>query len=339
MKIINAMLGRGQGGIEQAFVDYHDALVLAGHEVHAVIHPDSAARIVLEARKIPFHTLPNWGAWDAIAVLRLEKLLRKVKPDVSIAHGNRAISLLQWAGVKKLIAPLHNYKIKCRGLSAVISPTKDLTRYAQNCGVPAARIFPVPNLVRVPIQAAERQPHTPPVIGSMGRFVPKKGFDIFINALAILKEKNIPFKAVLAGGGEEAAALQSLAALKGLGPQLAFTGWAENKEAFFNQLDMFCLPSHHEPFGIVLLEAMAYKLPVITTNSEGPSEIIEHRINGLITPRGDAQSLADAFAALIKDREHARLLAKHAYDTVRGSYDLPIVSAKLDLALKSIAAL
>src|SRR6202034_4671627 len=103
---------------------------------------------------------------------------------------------------------------------------------------------------------------------------------------------NIPFKAVLAGEGEEEGALRDLAREKGLGEELRFAGWVTDKQAFFDSIDLFCLPSHHEPFGIVLLEAMAQGLPVVATASEGPSEILEAGEPGVLVPTNDAGALA-----------------------------------------------
>ena len=98
LRIANVMLGRGLGGLEQALLDHSDALGRTGHEVHAVIHPDAAIRPALEAHGTKWHGLPHLGAWDMVAAMRLRLLLRRLRPDVCVAHGNRAMSLLRLAG-------------------------------------------------------------------------------------------------------------------------------------------------------------------------------------------------------------------------------------------------
>ncbi len=335
MRIVNAMFGRGLGGIEQALLDYGDALRFCGHNVHTVIHPKAAVRPLLEASGHPFHTLSNLGTWDIFAIGRLRQWLRTVNPDAAIAHGNRAVSLLRQAGCQNLIAATHNYTIRCKKLAAVFCPTLDLMRHTQAQGVLPAQTHYIPNMVRVPASLPPRTRQQPPRIGTMGRFVLKKGFDVFIDALAQLQSRGVEFQAVLAGNGEEAATLHQLAADRHLNNML-FPGWVKDKQAFFDSIDVFCLPSRHEPFGIVLLEAMAQGVPVVTAASEGPSEIISHGQEGLIVPVGNAIALADAMETLLADAPRATQMAANAWHTVRQKYSLPVISAKLDLALRSV---
>ena len=331
------MLGRGLGGLEQALLDFNDALGQVGHEVHAVIHPDAAIRPALEARGALWHALPHLGAWDVIAAARLRLLLRRYRPDVCIAHGNRAMTLLRRAGADPLIAVLPNYKMQCRGAAAVFYPTLDLKRYAANLGVAEACLHHIPSMVAVPSAPPRRTWHRPPVIGAMGRCVAKKGFEVFVTALGRLRSQGTPFRAVIAGDGPERAALERLAAACGLQDVLRFPGWLHDKPAFFSGIDVFCLPSHHEPFGIVLIEAMAQALPIVATDSEGPSEIVHDGIDGALVPRGDAERLAEALGAMLADPERAAQLGANAYRQARATYDLPCVARRLDLAVRCVA--
>jgi glycosyltransferase involved in cell wall biosynthesis len=331
------MLGRGLGGLEQALLDHNDALSRLGHEVHAVIHPEAAIRPALEARSAAWHGLPHLGAWDAIAAMRLRLLLRRLRPDVCVAHGNRAMGLLRQAGAHRLIAVLPNYAMKCEGAAAVFYPTLDLKRHAQRRGVPEDRLYHIPSMVRVPPSLPARDWRTPPVVGAMGRFVAKKGFEVFIAALGRLRARGIGFRAVLAGDGPERTALTQLAAEHGLGELLTFPGWVNDTPRFFAGIDLFCLPSHHEPFGIVLIEAMAQATPVIATDSEGPAEIIHDGLDGMLIPRGDADRLARALGGLIDDPDRATLLGVNAYRHARDTFDLPRVGARIDFAVRRVA--
>jgi glycosyltransferase involved in cell wall biosynthesis len=322
--------------LEQALLDYAVALTRCGHEVHTVIHPNAALRPALEARGATLHGLPHAGAWDPLAAARLRQLVRQLRPDISIAHGNRAVSLLRLAGAAPVGAVLANYKIKCTGIAGAFCPTLDLRRHAIEQGVPPPRAYHVPYMVDVPPVPPQRSWRTPPVIGTMGRFVGKKGFDVFIDALARLQSNGTAFRAILAGDGPERAALESLAAKRGLGELLSFPGWVTDKPAFFADIDVFCLPSHHEPFGIVLIEAMAHGLPIAATDSEGPTEILHDGTDGMIVKRGDVVGLAEVLEALIADRDRAETLAANAYRHVLATYDVPRVGARLDLAVREV---
>lgn len=338
MRIINIMLAKGMGGIEQSFLDYTHALQRQGHEVFSITHPKAEAAALIDSPSERLHTVANMGEWDPFAVWRLRRLMAEIKPHVCVAHGNRALGLMAKANAARLVTVLHNYKIRAQSAHAVIAPTKDLMRYAAEQGVPRERIHLVPNMVRVPHEIPRHSWQPKPVIGAMGRMVAKKGFEVFLASLAMLRERGVAFHAILAGDGDEMAALRAQAARESTAFEVEFIGWVKDKHRFFSMIDIFCLPSHHEPFGIVLLEAMAQGLPVISTASEGPGEIIDPDMNGLLTPVGDATAMADAIEQMLMNPRTAQLMARNGYDTVREKYDLNVVAVKLDQALRTISS-
>jgi glycosyltransferase involved in cell wall biosynthesis len=337
MRIVNAMFGRGRGGLEQVFLDYCEALLAGGHEVVALIHPDAAIRPALERQRVAFHAIGNRNAWDPVATLRLRSWLKYTAPDATLAHGNRAISLLKLAGATPLIGVAANYTVKGGGLDAVLCPTQDLTRHCRARGFANGYISVVPHAVSAPSHPPPRDWHDPPVIGAMGRFVEKKGFHVLIEALQHLHETGVPFRAIIAGAGEEAAALQRLTQERGLDTVVTFPGWQDDTVRFFGAIDLFCLPSLHEPFGIVVLEAMAQALPVIATDSEGPLEILHDSEDGMIVPKGDPAALAATIERMLGDHQAARALGRKAYATVRERYSMSRLSTLLDQAIRAVA--
>lgn len=328
------MLGRKLGGIEQALVDYCEALKRTCHDVLAVVHPEAAIIPMLNPVGVACRSLPNLGGWDRLAAWRLRRIVREFGADICIAHGNRAAALMRHAGGPVLVGVTHNYSFHPRGMDCIFSPTRDLMRHMQKQAVPAERMMHVPNMVRVPQTPVRRERHSPPVIGAMGRMVEKKGFDTLLHALARLKAKRFTFRAILAGDGEEAGKLRALCHKLGLDDSVTFSGWAHDKAAFFDGIDIFCLPSRHEPFGIVLLEAMAQGLPCVSTLSEGPGEILHDGIDGILVPVGDDARMAHGLEVLLTDARRAALMGRNAYDEARAQYDLPVASVKLDLALR-----
>jgi len=331
------MFGRGRGGLEQVFLDYCEALALAGHEVLALIHPRAVIRPTLEQRRTYFRALGNLNAWDPMAMLRLRRWVKEWAPDAVIAHGNRAISLLKGAAARPLIGVAANYTLKCAGLDGIFCATEDLVRHCRDRGFVGIPISLIPHMVAAPPEPPPRVWRQPPIIGAMGRFVAKKGFDALIDALQHLAVAGVAFRAVIAGDGVEAQALKELASRCGLDGVVEFPGWQDDKKAFFDRIDVFCLPSLHEPFGIVLLEAMAQALPVIATDCEGPSEIIHDGHDGVIVPRGDPSALAEAIAAVFSNLQAAQEIGLNGYRRVREAYNLPLLSSRIDEAVRAIA--
>lgn len=339
MHIVNVMFSRGLGGIEQSFVDYCEALQLAGHKVSVIISPDAKIRQHIPSG-INITGVKNCGGWDIFAKSYIKKILKQINPDAVIVHGNRAVSLLK-NPAKALNLPVvgitHNYSIKkLIGLDAVFATTEDLKNKVIEAGQPVSRVFKIPNMIRLEnIARKNAAKNDIPVIGTMGRFVKKKGFDAFIRAIADLKNDGVKIKAIIGGSGEEEESLKSLAKELELGNIIEFSGWVSDKNEFFSKLDIFCLPSLHEPFGIILLEAFASGLPVITTDSEGPSEIAKNNYDALIIPKGDNRKMADAISALINDDSLRGKISQNAYETVR-EYSLEKMAVRISDALKSI---
>lgn len=342
MHIANIMFSTTAGGIEQACVDYCEALSGQGVKVSAIIHPDAAIRpSLLALQRINTITMKNLGAWDPFAKAYLKKILTQIRPDAVIVHGNRAVSLATPAARQlgiPVVGVTHNYKLKHQiGLDAMFATTEDLQQALITLGQKKEAIYRVPNMVRLEDASPKPAFRQPPVIGAMGRFVKKKGFDVFIEALAILKDEGVAFTAKLGGGGEEEQALRSLPATKKLERQLNLTGWIKNKKEFFDSIDIFCLPSLHEPFGIILLEACMFRLPIVTTDSEGPSEIVTHGKDALMVQKNNPKALADALKQLLVSPPVAEALAKEAAETVK-AYDINVVGAKMREVLEVITA-
>ena len=335
MRIVNAMFGKGLGGIEQASVDYCLALEKCGSEVIALTQPDAKINNLLASKKIRNEQISNFGQWDFIAVFKLRFLLKKEKPDAVIAHGNRAFSLMRCAAknICPVVAVAHNYNIKRFGKAdAVFTITEDLRSKVAELG--QINIFHIPNMIDIKNKPETKSFSKPPVIGTMGRFVKKKGFDVFIDALKILKESGKDFKAIIGGTGKEEEALKKQAE----GLDIDFCGWVEDKKDFFKNIDIFCLPSHHEPFGIVLLEAFAAHKPVISTNSEGPSEIIENKKDGLLVEKGNAEEMAKELSYFLDNEKDAKLFASHGFDKAQNAYSLEAIGNKMNNVLKEITS-
>ena len=261
MHIINAMLGKGLGGIEQSFINYAHTLLVEGNEVTMLTDPGAAINSSLEKMSgIEHRTISNLGQWDLFAAYRLRLLIKKNTPDVIIAHGNRAISLLKRAArrICPLIGVAHNYSIKrLIGLDAVFAVTDELKNRLSSAGQSRDRIYHIPNIYEADIQPIAARPFRhPPIIGSMGRFVKKKGFIYFIMALKILDDDDIDFLAYIGGSGREDQVLRTLVARLNLTEKVHFLGWIKDKKDFFRSIDIFCLPSIYEVFGDSLIRGI-----------------------------------------------------------------------------------
>ena len=137
-----------------------------------------------------------------------------------------------------------------------------------------------------------------------------KGIDTTIEALSRLIDRYPEFCYVVVGDGDDRPRLAQLARDRGVEQQVHFTGEVSEAELaeYYEQCDIYVLPSSHEGLGIVYLEAMARGKPVIGVHAGGVPDVVIHEVNGLLVPRGESALVEQALDRLAGDEElRARL--------------------------------
>jgi glycosyltransferase involved in cell wall biosynthesis len=336
------MLGKGLGGIEQAFVDYLTAFDNLNHKSVGVISKGAKIKQKISPN-IKIKRISNFGEWDIFASMKLKLIINKLRPDVIIAHGRRAAKLVKpAAGFVPVVGVAQNYSFNhMLKLDYVFSTTNDLKDNLVKLGYDEKKIFHIPNMIDA--NAIKLDPlellvkfREPPVIGVMGRFVKKKGFDLFIKALSILHDEGIKFHGIIAGEGEEKNNLKSLTKSLHLESLVSFPGWITDKKKFFSSIDIFCLPSLHEPFGIILLEALCYNKPTVAFPSEGPKEIGSDNKDVVFAEFGNERDLAEKIKLLLKSKALASKLAKEGRRLIKEKYSLEIVQTAIEACVQKI---
>lgn len=176
-------------------------------------------------------------------------------------------------------------------------------------------------------------PPAPPAelrIVSVGRLVPKKGFDVLINAVALLRDRGVDAELVIAGeSGSESGAVCRLVADLGLTEAVTIIGTVTQEQLLgeYRRSTVFALACRVDDDGDrdgipnVLVEAMASGLPVVSTTVSGIPELVADGENGLLVPPDDAESLAEALWRVGKDPALATKLGVSGRDTVRMRFD------------------
>ena len=337
LRVVNAMFGAKLGGLEQVFVDYSEVLASRGHALINFVVPGAQSGPALRALGQPLVEIGNFNQWDPFAVFRLRRALQRTGADAVIAHGNRAIHLMRRAarGLAPVVAVTHNINvISAVGADFAIAINEDMRARLLGAGQPAERLDKVFNMIRrperPPLPAAPRRP---PVIGAMGRFVEKKGFEVFLEALGRLKGQGREFHAVLAGSGPLEAVLKTRATALGLSETLSFPGWVSDKAAFFDQIDVFAFTSHHDVCPVVLLEAFVWAKPVVLADCPGPREISSDGHDSLLFRVGDAGDLADRLAQLLDAPDVAMRLGTAAQAKILQNHTFEAAGEQLDTIL------
>ena len=199
--------------------------------------------------------------------------------------------------------------------------------------VPRGGIVVTCNGVDVPVDPQGPAGHRPVRVGGFGRLTRQKGYDVLLDAVRVLIDREVELEVVLGGAGREEAALKRAAT----GLPVTFTGWVSDPRVFFAGLDVFCLPSRTEALPLALLEAMAEGLPCVATDV---GDVVT-RLGGAVevVPVEDAVALADALQGLLEDGPRAAALGRAARARVVAGHDAATMVAGTFAALhRAVAA-
>ena len=159
------------------------------------------------------------------------------------------------------------------------------------------------------------------IVFAMGRHVYYKGFEFLIRAMEHLENSAL----YLGGDGPLREELEELVKEKGLGEKVIFTGKISDEDvtAYYYACDVFCMPSIEpsEAFGLVQLEAMACRRPVVCCElNNGVTFVNQHGKSGLVAPPRDPEALAKALDTLLQDPDLRKKMGEYGYQRMRETF-------------------
>ena len=162
----------------------------------------------------------------------------------------------------------------------------------------------------------------------VGRLVYEKGIHILINAVPKILDK-VNAKFIIVGSGYMKEQLLNIVRSMGLEHKVLFEGFLDEQTLLKLQqcADVSVVPSLFEPFGIVALEAMAAKSPVVASDTGGLSEIIEHDVTGVKVYPNNPDSLAWGINKVLLDDGYRQRIRENAYKKVLERYDWEKIAA------------
>lgn len=334
MKIINFISGKDLGGTKQSFVLYSKVLTdLYPNKVISVIKKHARFKRLLGNQ----NNIIEVDYWRAdVAILRniavnvLQQKLAPIKADIIFVHKQIDVKLISLALPNiKIIAVVHGFNANfIEYAKHIITPSNKVKQFLQQHT--DTQISIVPNMVQISDNAQYRDLPDVPLIGAMGVFRRKKGFHILIQALGILKQQNIPFKAVIAGSKDRMYwYLRYLQWRLNLQQELTITGWINNQQRddFIDKIDLYILPSRTESFGMVVVEAMARKKRVIATKCGGPEEIITNNYDGYLVKKQNPKALAQQIIKLLNSPTNSNYIPENAYKTAHKYHTTNVADA------------
>ncbi len=292
-------------------------------------------------------SVPMRGRFDVSVVGQLTRIVAERNIDILHAHTPRtalATSLvalrsgLPWVyhvhsptardSTRGMInrANLWVERYSLRNCQQLITVSRSLRREMLACGVPRERLAVVPNGVPAidPIDSEMRINAATWRLGLIALMRPRKGVEVALQAMKILKNQGRPVTLELIGGFETPAyQQQTLELIQQLDLQgcVHWSGFTSDISSAIRRLDAMLLPSlFGEGMPMVVLEALAAAVPVVATRVEGTPEVVRDGIEGLLAEPGCARSFADKLEQLVSDRRAWIAMSQHALQRHRTSF-------------------
>lgn len=269
-------------------------------------------------------------------VIWLRQALRRAHPDmvISFLDTTNVLTLMaSWGlGIPVIVSERNDPHQRSIGLAwnglrsvlyrhadAVVVQTRAVRDWALRLqGIKAIYVIPNPvSPIRNECEQASSRHGSSHTIVAMGRLVRQKGFDLLIEAFGRCAAKHSDWSLVILGEGPERASLQTFTANLGIASRVSLAGQFQEPATILKGAGLFVLSSRYEGFPNALLEAMACKLAVISTDCpSGPRDIIRDGVDGVLVPSNDVEALAIAMDRLMVDLPERQRLGTRAAEII-----------------------
>jgi len=359
MKLFFVISSSGIGGAEGSFATLLKGLSTTGAEIHVAHDGTGPMAAEYRAHVAGRSCVDMSSVFNVAAVTRLSSLMRAANADLVHTHlwnadvlgglaarraGIPAVATVYGAyhlpidvtgvrGIRRRVLS-RAWRTIYRGFDRVIAISnyvrEDLIGRA-GVRVPGDRIeviYPGFDRSRVVTTTTTGRPARAPRgdrrarLINVANFFPVKGQEWLIRALPRVLARFPGTECVFISDGPTRSAVEGLASDIGVRDHVIFAGGTTTSELleWMSESDVFVFPSLSEGFGLAILEAWAFGLPVVASRAGAIPEVVEHGRTGLLVPPGDPTALADGINALLSDPVLARRLANAGRDSLRMNF-------------------
>lgn len=276
---------------------------------------------------------------------RLAGCFRRQRPDVVqtfLFHANLVGRIAaRWAGVPKVVCGIrvaerharwHLWldRWTARWVDRYVCVSDGVARFSANAGLPPQRIVVIPNGVDA-TQYEDTSPGAsddlglPPgqrLVTFVGRLEPQKGVRWLLETASEWLARLPDCDLVLVGRGPDRPALERFAADRGIASRVHFLGWRSDVPRLLRASELLVLPSRWEGMPNVVLQAMASGLPVLATDVEGVTELLESSTDAQMVAYGDTAGFVARIVRLLSDRQLAQRLGQENRRRVERSFSI-----------------
>lgn len=314
---------------------------------------------------LPLQRTVNLFATLLLPALRWRRLLRAERVDLvhinnSVATSHGLMLAAQLTGVPCLVHQRGLLERRCtftarffaRRLCAIVSISTAVTENLRRSGVSLHRVALVHDgldstrlEIEQPAHELRRRlaiPAAAPVIGVVGNIKEWKGQDVVVRAAAKVRARYPQLRCLIVGAVGAPGYMRKLERLceeLGLGNVVIFTGFEKNVADYMNVMDVVVHSSvKPEPFGIVLLEAMALERALVAADLGGPREIVIDGESGRLVPAGDVDALAATLEELLGDAEQRAQMGTYARERVHAAFSMQATAERIQALYQRVVS-
>jgi glycosyltransferase involved in cell wall biosynthesis len=346
MKIVHVLAPATFGGLERVVEELATGQRRRGHDVHVIVllEPGTAEPIIvahLRERAVPVLSIVLPGRAYATQLRLLREHCARLSPQVIHTHGylpDVLSTLLMPRLAARRVSTVHGFIggtrrgrlyewLQCRAYRWIeaVAVSQKLADDLVRRGVPASHVHLITNAAATidnPMSrdAACRQLGLPISgfnIGWVGRISREKGLDVLIDALPALAD--LTAHVAVMGDGPERSTLEQRARRVAPGTPVAWPGIVPDAARLLNAFDVIVISSRTEGTPMILLEAMALGVPVVTTAVGGIPDVVRGE-EAILVPAEDSSALAGAIRSVYSDRAAAATRAQRAKERLADAF-------------------
>ncbi len=271
------------------------------------------------------------------------RYLTGVKRSVQTVHGSPE-SQSTWRAPKKKLTHLLDRVMTGFCQNAVVAVSQHLKTVLElhypNKTVVIRNFIDTDDIPTTPAEQPDdrRKSDAPYRVTLVGRCVPVKRIDLFIDTIARLRtDHELEVEGSICGNGPLLETMKQYAKTKGMAQFIHFRGFVQDMEPEWASMDALVMPSDHEGLPMTLLEALLRKVPVVAHNAGGIPEVLDHGNSGVLVDNHSATGYADKLARLIQHPKKAKQLAANGQDHVKREFSKRENVQKYEALYRAIA--
>lgn len=330
LKVLNIIAGSKYGGAEIFFERLAKSFEKNRNIKQKIILRSANDRFANLKKIIPdVEQIKLFNNINLFCHFKIESIIKNFGPDIILTWMNRASKLLPYKKFKNEVRvgrlggyyKIKNY-LKCDYL---VTNTLDIRKYVISQGWDNKKVEFIPNFVPENKSIVNKSTNKNKIkLLCMGRFHENKAFETLIRGMSFLPS----YELSIVGSGQLKGLYELLIKKYKLSNRVKIYNWSNDISEFLNKSSILVCPSRHEPFGNIIIDGWAHKIPVVASNTGGPAKMIKHKYNGMKFEKDNVFDLTTKIKEIVSNPILKNKITKNGYNSFKINYSEDVIVQK-----------